>query len=408
MTGRLHFRELDNYPVTSELKSQLQTATDSLTEALQPRLKLLEVDSGRVRLQNFVGAMPLENGAVVDVAPKTDVTTDWASSVVQLLEPSTRIAVTGSTRSRPSTRTDDLSSALALEYARRLESALQTDGPLHVYERVHKRSRRLQGHLDVTRWVRTAMLDPTHFPLSRDELSSANDFNRGFSIVASWLSKATPDPTVRARLSRLQTAVMPGLPAAAYVNPSVANRPLPSQWARFANAWSIAAPLLRNRSVVGDPGRSRGLEVAVESWPLLETTLERALQELARRDGYAVEPKRNHPILQINDKNATTVVPDGALIRDGDVVATFECKYTRGHSTPRPEHVHQALATAAALRSPLSFLIYPGRHSARHYTTVGFDGRPAQLVTLGLDVFTYSRGSGDAQRADLIGHSLDG
>lgn len=406
MSERLYFRELDSHSVSSDLKDQLQTATDSLTETLMPRLKLLEDESGRVRLQNFIGAMSLDNGTVAEVTPKTETTTGWASAVVQLLEPTTRIAVTGSTRSRPSTRTDDLSSALALEYARRLESALQSDGPLHVYERVHKHSRILQGRLDVTRWMRTAVLDPTNFPISRDELSPANDFNRGFSIVAGWLSKATPDPTVRARLNRLQTSVMPGLPAAAYVNPSVANRPLPSQWARFASAWSIAAPLLRNRSVVGDPGRSRGLEVAVESWPLLETTLERALQELSRRNGYAMESKRNHPVLRLDDAVATTVVPDGTLTRHGHVVATFECKYSRGSSVPRAEHVHQALATAAALGSPLSVLIYPGRQREKHYTAVGFNGRPAQLVTLGLDIFAYQRGTGDVQRAHLIERSL--
>jgi len=402
VTEPMLFRELTARPVPAELREELTGAARSLTDALRPRLKLLEVDGDSVTMQNFVGSARLASDSILEVSPKVDASTNWAEAVVQLLEPDTRIAVTGSMRSTPSARNNDLSSALALEYARRLESALRSDGSLHVYEHLHKRSRRLQGRLDVTKWVRSAVLNPAMFPISRDELTPANDFNRGLSIVAGWLSRAASDAVLHARLRRLQAAVIPGHPVQTYVNPAVAARTIPSQWARFVPAWSIAASLLRNRSVVGDPGRAVGLEVAVESWPLLETALKRALLELARTGGYGTVPKANHPILRFEEREVSSVIPDGILTRDGAVVATFECKYTRPSQTPDSAHVYQALATAAALSSPLSVLVYPGTGEVRRHTTVGFNGRPAELVSLGLDVFSYRRGIGDVERAAKI------
>ncbi|WIE82803.1 hypothetical protein [Curtobacterium sp. MCPF17_021] len=402
MTTRLHFDELVAQQVSNERLSYFHQAGSSLNVALRPRRPVLSVENGSVRFQNLVGSALLPTGEIVEVAPKVETTDNWPLAVVQLLEPSTRIAVTGSQRSQASTRRDDLTAALALEYARRLESALSTSGPLETYERPTTRSKRLNGHLEVTRWLRTAPLDPTTFVVTRDELTPRNDFTRGLSLVAGWLGR-TASGELGSRLRRLQTAVIPASPVPTYVNPAVARQRIPSQWAKYRPAWDIAAPLLRHLSVVGDPGRAAGLEVAVEPWPLLETALERALRAMAATiDGVTVDPKTNHTLLSRNGSRSVSVIPDGAIRLHGEVRATFECKYTRPGRNPYDDHVHQALATAAALRSPSSVLVYPGDDPPVRYDVAGFLGSPVELITVGLSLFSYKRGSGDALRADRL------
>ncbi|MFJ3490682.1 hypothetical protein [Leifsonia aquatica] len=274
---------------------------------------------------------------------------------------------------------------------------------MDVYERHQMSSRRLRGKLNVTSWVKSAVFDPTVFPLSRDDMTVANDFTRGVSLVAGWLARALPGGQIASRLRRLQTAVIPGHAVPTYVDPAVALRPLPNQWRSYKPAWDIAAPLLRNRSAIGDPGRAAGLEVAVEPWPLLETLLTRSLKAIEReRDGYAFGKKRNHSLLVQGSKHRLGVEPDGMLLFEGSVAATFECKHTVSGPTPSEAHAHQALATAAAVGSPVSVLVYPGDEPVTTYEVVGFYGAPACLVTVGLSLFSYVRGSGDSQCADLL------
>jgi hypothetical protein len=400
--ARLPFDELVAQDVPNGLRSQFQRAGVTLNQTLRPRQPVLKVDGNSVRFQNMIGSALLPGGDIVEVAPKIDTTDDWPRAVVQLLEPTTRVAVSGSQRSEASNRSDDLSAALALEYARRLENALKASGPVETYERPTTRSKRLNGHLEVGRWLRTASLDPTTFTITRHELTPKNDFTRGLSLVAGLLGR-TVSGELGSRLRRLQTTVLPASPVPSYVNPAVARRRIPAQWAKYGPAWDIAAPLLQHLSVIGDPGRAVGLEVAVEPWPLLETALERALRAMAGSiEGVAVEPKTNHTLLSRYGGRAISVVPDGAIRLHGRIRATFECKYTRPGDTPNEKHAYQALATAAALQSPTSIIVYPGDQPAVRYDVGGFDGSPAELITVGLSLFSYKRGAGDTLRSDRL------
>jgi len=404
MPERLRFREFEPVRLDRSERNELLAAMPVLNEQLAPRLRQHRVDGESVTVSNLVGSFTLPGGGVAEVAPKIRAD-DWTTAVIHLLSSGTRLAVTGSHRSRSSQRRDDLSAALALEYARRLESALRREGPLQVYERKHEVTRRWSGRLDVTRWMRTVTLDPARFPMGRDELSVLNDFTRGLSIIAGLLSRSAAGGELASRLRRLQADVIPGHPIPSIVSPSVARRRLPAQWAAYGPAWDIAAPLLSNRSVAGGPGHATGLEVAVEPWPLLETLLERALRVLVNRNADLIlEAKKTYPLL-LEAGTATvaqSVEPDGLLRRaDGSVAATFEAKYSRARK-PKREHVFQALTTAAALSSPLSVLVYPGAHPATTFEVIGFHGRPVRLVVLGLDMYRYRRGQGDVDRAVML------
>lgn len=403
MPERIQFKE--NAPLQvhdGAVRQRIVDAVELLRNGLRPTISQLAIDGDDVRLQNLVGSFRLADGSIVEVRPKVEGTA-WSAAVVQLLEPETRIAITGAQRSAPSSRQDDLTSALAHEFARRLELALRSEGPIQVYERQHLVTPRLRGRLDLGRWTRTSIIDPTIFPVSRDELTGLNDFSRGLSLVAGMLGRAAAGRELVSRLRRLQTAVVPGEAVPTYVNPAVARRGIPVQWAKYRPAWDIAAPLLLNRSVVGDPGRASGLEVALEPWRLLETLLTRALRRLELEHvAYAFVPKAKYPLLFRNTRTAVRVEPDGLIERDGRVAATFECKYTVPDSTPAEGHVHQALATAAALGSPLSVLIYPGDEPRREYEVAGFHGHPRRIVTLGLNLYSYERGAGDLERSEIL------
>ncbi|WP_454158142.1 5-methylcytosine restriction system specificity protein McrC [Microbacterium lacticum] len=408
MSERLTLREFEPARLDRGDRNELLAAMPALNAQLAPRLRQYRVDGDTVTLSNLVGSFTLPGGGIAEVAPKIR-TDDWTTAVIDLLSSDTRLAVAGSRRSRSSQRRDDLSAALALEYARRLERALRREGPLQVYERKQGSARRLSGRLDVTRWMRTVAMDPARFPMSRDELSVSNDFTRGLSVVAGLLSRSAAGGELASRLRRLQADVVPGQPIPSFVNPSIARRRLPAQWAAYAPAWDIAAALLRNRSVVGDPGHATGLEIAVEPWPLLETLLERALRVVAERTpGLSLEPKKTHPLLLTSNTGgiAQSVEPDGLLRwSDGRVAAAFEAKYAGGE-TPKRDHVFQALTTAAALDSPLSVLVYPGKFAESTFDVIGFHGRPVRLVALGMDMFGYRSGSGDTARADALGRAL--
>ncbi|MBG6226675.1 hypothetical protein IWX63_003274 [Arthrobacter sp. CAN_A2] len=391
-----------NHP--SSTVAAITDAIDQLRPVLAPRLKQLKVSGTTVQVRNLIGSVPLNDGSILDIEPKVETDVSWAEAVVQLITETSRIAVTGSQRSSLSPSKTDLSSALAIEYARRLEKALAQEGPLQVYEHHQLTSRRPNGHLNIGKWVRTALLNPAMFPIERDDLTVANDFTRGLSIVAGYLRRSASSQSLRARLRRLETLVAPGIALPSYVNPAVAQRHLPAQWAKYKPAWDIAAAVLRNRSIVGDPGRSVGLEVAIEPWPLLETLLERTLAAATQipGSGLQVEPKAHHTLLKVGKRVATNVIPDGILRRNGTVVATFEAKYTRLGETPSENHVYQALSAAAALRSPLSVIVYPSAEPAKRYDVAGFSGTPTSLVTIGLDIYKYKRGLGDQQRAQQI------
>lgn len=348
------------------------------------------------------GAGP--DGTVLEVEPKVPVGSTWPHAVVQLLSESSRISVTGSQRSRQGDARHDLTGVIAYEYVRRLERALLKDGPPQVFERQRHVSCRLNSRLDVGAYTRNAWRDPILFPVQRDELTVANDFARGLSLVSRAFRRSVLDSALAARLLRLESAVMPGHPLPEHINPSIAARRMPAQWANYRPAWDIAAAVLRNRSIINDPGHSIGLEVAVEPWPLLETLLEHSLDAVERASmGMVFGVKKKYPILKMGDSVAGEVEPDGILRNGtGRVAAMYEAKHTLPGLHPRDEHRYQALATAAVLHSPIAVLVYPGTESPRIYDVQGFNGQPAQLATIGLDLYGYERTSGAGNRAMAI------
>ena len=97
------------------------------------------------------------------------------------------------------------------------------------------------------------------------------------------------------------------------------------------------------------------------------------------------------------------VEPDGSMWLDGSPVATFEAKYSmpKGPESTR-SHVFQAMTTAAALGSPLSVIVYPERSDAVVWAAQGFDGKPVRVVAVGIDMYGYRRGRGDAERGRLV------
>lgn len=408
MSTRLHLREYQPTPATATRLQDFRQGADQLNHQLLPTIRQFQSDGRSASFGNVVGSFSLPSGDVVEVAPKVS-SEGWTTGVIHLLSEETRLAVTGSQHSRPSDGKNDLTAALALEYARRLERALRKDGPMMVYERRHEAGRKWRGRLDVTTWARTSTLDPTRFPMGHDELSVLNDFTRAMSVVAGLLGRSAAGGEAASRLRRLQNAVIPGSPVPSFINPSVAHRRLPAQWASYLPAWDIAAPIIRSQSVVGDPGRATGLEVAVEPWRLLETLLERSLAAVAAVDAdLRVQPKSTFPLLAdcVDTQMAgggrfpRAVEPDGVLRHtDGRVLATFEAKYS---NRPKREHVFQALATAAALTSPTAFLLYPWAESPRRFSVTGFHGHPLSLVTIGVDLFSYRRGESDQKVAAQV------
>lgn len=405
MTSRLLFREYEPRQVGSDFRENAIATAAQLRTDLQPRIPQLSVSGSTLTFQNLIGSVKLPTGQVVEVLPKVPSGDDWTTAVIHLLEPTTRIAVSGSRRSDGSRRKDNLTAALALEYARRLERAIRGEGPLQAYQRIQSRGRRLNGQLDVGAWIRTAAIDPTLLPVRRDVMTTDNDFTRGLSIVAGMLGRSVTGGQLGSRLRGLQRTVIPGHAIPSYVNPSVVRRRPSVQWQKYLPAWDIAVALLRHRSVIGDPGHANGLEVAVEPWPLLETVLERALRAITAQvdNPLRMVPKRRYPLLTRGSRPVSWVEPDGMLIDgSGGVVATFEAKYTVSRDVPFREHSHQALSTAAALSSPASVIVYPGTEPIRRFDVVGFNGEPVRLVSVGLEMFTYRRGPGDDARATRL------
>lgn len=415
MESRLRLREHEGRELSRDSGSMVVDAIQRLATTLKPRMPQVSRSDGVVEVKNFIGSVRMSDGTVLEVEPKVSVDGPWAHAVVQLLREDSRISVTGSQRSRPGRARQDLTAVIAFEYARRLERALSRDGPMQVFERHEHASRRLNGQLDIGAYARNAWRDPVLFPIRRDELTVANDFARGLSLVSHAFRRSVADTTLSARLRRLESAVIPGHPLPSHLNPSTASRRMPAQWAAYRPAWDIAAAVLRNRSLINDPGHSAGLEVAVEPWPLLETLLERSLDAVERWSSATLRsvPKKHYPILMSGDNIAGEVEPDGVLENaSGQVVATFEAKYTRPGPHPKEEHRYQALATAAVLHAPLAVLVYPGPDAPTIYDVQGFNGQPARLATIGLDMYGYERDSGAAIRAEgiarLIAAATDG
>lgn len=415
---RIVIREFEPFSVEFALLIEVQQAIEETVRRLRPSTGLLSKKDGELVVGNLVGSVRLRSGTILEVLPKVQVEADWVNAVIDLLSAESRIDLHSSRDAGFSPDRSNLTDALAIEYANRLQAALEREGPLQVLQSRFLESRRPSGKLEVTRWVRDATLKPHIFPVTVNELTPNNDFSAAMAFTASLLALSTSHARVASRLRRLAALLIPGQATPTHVPPAIQFRSLPQQWRGYESAWSIVLAVLRNQSLLNSTGRLSGLEVAVEPWPLLETLLGRTLSVVAQRmtddrSLYVSTPKRFYDVLKLDRAGSgilagdstsydKRVKPDGVLLCNGNAIATFEAKYTQFVGSPNEDHVYQALTAAAVLRAPVSILVYPGRFESVQYNVQGFDGRPAKLVALGLDMYAYRRGQGDVCSADKV------
>lgn len=415
---RIQVTEGVPFSVDPELRTSLRGAADRLTAQLRPRLRLLREDSGQLVLQNIIGAIRLDDNTIVEVAPKVDGEEDWVSAVLDLLIGVDRIDVAGERLAGLAPRRPELLDVLASAYAARLQRAIGRDGPLLLIERRHADLGLLKGKLSISRYLIQATRRPHRFPVSFDELSADNDYSRALVLVARLLASFTTSQRVRTSLLESAAALRPGFAEDVRVDPSVARKPFPPQWAVYRPAWSIAVAVLTQTSLLRTSGQHHGLEIAIEAWPLLERLLERALDQAsvlatAAGDPLQREPKHPTPMLTAPSAgvSARSVEPDGQLVSTGTTIATFEAKYSRralGSEWPLREHVFQALTTAAACHSPLAVLVFPEDFEPCWWDVQGFNGFPSHLAAIGLGLFSYRRGEGDRVRGERVVKLLAG
>jgi hypothetical protein len=402
--------------VDEQTLSLVRSQVARLTRQLRPTLPFLTESGGTCTIWNLVGSVALGPTQQLDVAPKVAGNGDWVPAVLDLLGDG-RTSITGTRQAGRSPYRPDLLDALAILYEQRLSEAIRLEGPLLMLHRYQQVGRRLNGKLDVTSWTRSSVLKPHLFPVTRDAFDADNDFTSAMSIVAIRLARVTRRTELAQRLTACARELRPGLQPREVVDPSVIQRPVPSQWRKYGPAWSIAVAVLSRSSLLQRSGSNLGVEVAIEAWPLLERLLERALTAAAKAAdtegrALAVEPKQRArlmtPILQAPPRRLsrlhgdTSVIPDGLLSEGGTPVASFEAKYAtpNGSMALRP-HVFQAVSTATAVNSPLAVLVYPERSEPVIWRAEA-GGRPVHVAAVGLDLYSYRRGAGDVERGKVL------
>lgn len=403
-------------PFGREYDDLVRETARRLTTTLKPTLRILREVDGRPSLGGVVGSVRLDPVTTLEISPKVPAGADWVPAVLDLLVGASRLDIGADRLAGVAPRRRTLVDILAAIYAARLKGALRRDGPLLLLTRRTDRLPVLKGKLQVGRWAREYLAHPTTFPVAFDELTADNDFSRAMAFVARILANATSESRVRASLLESTRALRPGAPEVAAVSTGVVHRPLPSQWAIYQPAWSVAVAILSQRALLGRRGRLSGLEVAVEAWPLLETLLTRSLAAASLRASatgtkVAVDTSGATLLTSLNPVvQGREVVPDGRLSNGPTTLATFEAKYSPRYPSewPQRNHVFQALATAAACRAPLAVLVYPERFGALWWSVSGFSGKPEMLVAIGLDLFGYSSGPGDVERGNMLFDLLAG
>lgn len=375
--------------------SALRDAVARLQTQLRPKFPLLREEGGGFRLHNVVGTLELGSGTLVHVAPKVHSGGDWGAAVVALLTGEERIAPGGERPAGAAAVHTRLVDAIADAYAARLERAYRQDGPILAMERSNFVSPSLRGKLNATQWARTASWRPHIFPVSRTVISHENPYSRLLLEVAAAL-QAVATAKTRLRLSAVARDISLGSVAQGTgVVPRV--RQLPSQWAAYKPAWSLAIAIATNTSLFGPSGSHTGLSLAVEAWPLLETMLSRTLGDAVaygRSVGRTFHYRSQGEVSLLSPMSGGAPPfkpqPDGRLWEDKELVACFEAKYAAyDGGTPDREHIYQALATASACRAPVSVLVYPGRHEPRVWSLNLPKGAPQRLVALGVDLFQW-------------------
>jgi hypothetical protein len=256
------------------------------------------------------------------------------------------------------------------------------------------------GKLVVSSWLRNAWIHPVPFPLETSHLETDNDFSRALASAAEMLARVSKDHGVASRLRAAARMLRPGSPAAVTLAAGIERRVLPSQWAAYRPAWSIAVAVLTRRSPLHPEGVQRGVTIAIEPWPLLEELLRRSLKAAtfeAAKDGRAVVAKPEQKIALLHDAVGTTrasVKPDGQLVESGRTIATFDAKYRdrSGDGMPTEDELYQALAEARAAGAPVAVLAYPDSRPPLECTVQLPGNCPGRLLTIGLDLFAYRSG----------------
>lgn len=390
----------------------------ALKAELQPTIDFLAGGEAQPVVQNLIGSVQVTPTLVLDVEPKTEPGQDWTAAVFDLLV-SEKVNFEAYTKEAEKASRHVLPDAFARLYADQLAAAVRREGPLAVMVQVRTAPSRLSGRLDVTRWVTSNFLRPQVFPQQETVLTVDNPYTSAMAWVAEALAVRCSDPRIASRLRSVARTLRPGLRTHTNVDPGIALRDVPPQWRAYRPAWITTCAVLARISPIHRSGFLEGLGLAVEPWPLLETLLHRSLHAAARQgEGEGLQlTARGHSTHRLLDvrkgkvksvpldriHRSRAVEPDGSLSLNGELIATFEAKYARptGPESIRT-HIFQAMSTAAAVGSPLSVLVYPERSEPVVWGVHGFDHKPDRVVALGLDMFGYRRGKGDAVRGRLF------
>jgi hypothetical protein len=407
---RLGCVEGERFSVKTLPAEQLRRAGSRLQRQLGTRLPPVREENGNFFIQGIVGTIEV-GGILLEISPKTRPGTDWVRSVLDLLTNADRIEPAGERSAGVVPARHGLLDALATIYARRLESAINRDGPILTLDRHRRFSRRVNGKLNASKWALSAAWKPHVFPVTRTRLTSDNDFCHAMASVADGLKLVSTLPDVRRALGRCASALCPEAWERDKWSPTVISRTLPSQWGAFMPAWNLCVSILRRRSPLGASGSHQGISIAIEAWPLLESLLARALRACVRNlamDGrdVTIGSKSEVPLLKAASAGirGRSVIADGRLLENNRTIATFEAKYKVGEgsdSVPR-EDVFQALCTAAACNAPLAVLVYPDSRAPAIWDVPVMHGTPQKLAVIGLDLYGYRSGVGDDARGQLV------
>lgn len=367
--------------------------------------------AGALRFDNMIGTIATP-GATLEISPKTKPGQDWLSSVLDLLD-DRPVVVADDVLASDSDRQPTFADLIARIFARRLRTALSTEGAIMTIESEFTRTSMLSGRLRVGEWASRAAYDGHRFPVDRQLLSIQNAYSGTLSYVGQILGHHIADPFIRRQLAEAVVELSGGREV--HDPPSNAvGLDLPDQWAAYAPAWTIAQMILRQRSRFGRRPQPFGMSLAIEPWILLENLLERTLRQLAKDLGasgqtFSSRPQRHTMFLsgKMGDASRRYLYPDCILLCDGIPIVNFEAKYRdyeRSHAPLRTES-YQAITAGRALGTSLAVLVYPNDCPTEIFSVLKSGHPPEELAVVGLDLFSYRRGIGERERADRL-HSL--
>lgn len=419
MTQRRIIHAVEGQPITglfSSDHSDLNRARSELTARLRPTLPLFTDSPAGVMPTNVVGTVRLSARTVLSITPKVSENDDWVGAGLDLMVPE-RASVAGHRQAARSSRQRSLESGLATLYRDRLERALRAEGPIEVMHSEFARSGSLDGRLDIERWLLARPMQDYSFPVHRSVLDADNELTAALSLAATILSRATEYGALRSSLVKLSRDIRPGLPDVTAIEPSIIGWPLPRQWARYEEAWSIAQVVLVSAGFTSRHGRLSGVEVALEPWVLLEELLNRTVSEAvrqARQVGLAWHNLRHPEIDFLHPQQpakgpmtrllSTRVGKPENLITDSEgPVASFEAKYSRpsGPASIR-HHMYQLLTTAAHAGSPCAILVYPELAEPVHWRAANTNTSVTDVYAVGLNLYGYTAQVGVRDRAKAL------